>query len=299
VRAHQPAGRQKQARQQRQLKADQVARVGELQRHPTQQEVGQRDEQQKQAHKVLCEPAGREKQQALHGREPRPQGAPTQKQRLDGAPAPAFALHKKALDRLGRQAHAQALVQVHGAVAMAQHDQGGEQVFGDAFGRDAARCIQRLTPHDAARAAAKRSVPGVARSGHLVKKQALFVRVVLHQAQIGLDRVLVVKVLGRLDDAHARVHKQAQGAPDETPRGHKIGIEHGHKRPSDVLQRVVEVARFGVQVVGPRQIAHAVAGAIGLQPIPTAIVQHPDRLVRVIDRLRTQDGFSSTSSGSL
>jgi hypothetical protein len=98
----------------------------------------------------------------VHDTQPRAEGTGFEEQGLNGPATPPFALDEEAFDRFSRQSHAQAFIEVNRLVALAQHDQGGQQILCDALRRNAANGIDRLATHDAARAAAKGGLPRVA-----------------------------------------------------------------------------------------------------------------------------------------
>jgi hypothetical protein len=51
----------------------------------------------------------------------------------------------------------------------------------------------------------ERHIPGIAASRHFIKEQALFIRIIPRNTEIGLDGIFVVEVLRRLHDTHRGV----------------------------------------------------------------------------------------------
>lgn len=104
------------------------------------------------------------------------------------------------------------------------------------------------------------------------------------QAQVAHHRIGIHVALGGLHEPHGRITEQAGRAAQEGPQRHDIGIEHRHQIALAVAQSVVEVARLGMGVVLPGEIAAAEALAELRQLLPAGIVQQPDRQVRVVHR---------------
>ena len=116
-------------------------------------------------------------------------------------------------------------------VSLAQHDQRGQQILGNALRRNTANRIKCLPTQDAARATTKCRLPRITGGGHLVKKQALLIGLNLHEAQIDLNGILVVKVLWCLHDADCGVAEKTQRALDKVSRWHKVRIKNRNKLP--------------------------------------------------------------------
>ena len=101
-------------------------------------------------------------------------------------------------------------------------------------------------------------------------------------------------MLGRLDETDRRVAEERHRAAQETRRRHEVGVEHGDvvRRIAETrerLQRVVDVAGLRVSVVRPGHVAAPQPRAEDPEPVPTAVVQHPDAQVGVVQRQRACD----------
>jgi len=73
-------------------------------------------------------------------------------------------------------------------------------------------------------------------------------------------------MLGRLHDAGSRIPEQAKCAGDEIRKGHEISVEYRNeirrrRQACKVPDRMIDVARFRMGVVGPRKIVAALLGA--------------------------------------
>ena len=117
--------------------------------------------------------------------------------------------------------------------------------------------LDGVAAQDGAGAAAEGAVPGIARDeDHVVP----FALVVLHhvgQAQVDLKYVGIVKMLRRLHDDDPRIGKEeTDRAVQEIAMGSEVGVEDREQFALRELQSVVDVARLGVLVVGPADIAH-------------------------------------------
>ena len=172
---------------------------------------------------------------------------------------------------------------------MAQERERRQHILGDGAGRNAADQLQRRSPDHAVGAATESGVPGVAAGQHAIEEEALLIGEQARRAEIELHRIRIEEALGRLHDADARVGEEAERAIEKIPVRHEVGIEDRDELTVGQLKGMVDVAGFGVAVVGAPEIAHALAGAELLQPIAPAVVQHPDARIGIVDALGADD----------
>ena len=102
-------------------------------------------------------------------------------------------------------------------------------------------------------------------------------------------------MLRRLNDAHIRLVKKAEGFPENVTVRDKIRIEQKHElRPASFAKRssepVVDVARLGVLAVLAAHIFDAQSLGEFLDPLPRAVIKHPYPQVAMLDRLCANDG---------
>ena len=101
-------------------------------------------------------------------------------------------------------------------------------------------------------------------------------------------------MLRRLHHADVVLAEQRHRAGEEIRRRHEVGVEDRRRsraaaRARRRAQRVVDVARLGVGVVGARDVAAAEALAQRLEPRPPAVVERPQPVVGIVHRQRADD----------
>ena len=173
----------------------------------------------------------------------------------------------------------------------------GVQVFGDGAGGKAANLVECAAPHHGATAAEEGGVPVVlAALDDAEEERLLGPHRATRAAPAVLKRIEVVEVLRRLHEAHLRVREIAQRLGQKVAPRCVIGIEDRDQLAAAVGQRMVQVARLGVLVVGARQVfaaklpgqrAHLRAAPVVEQPGFVRVVHRPrgeQRLAHQLDR---------------
>src|SRR5262249_3376061 len=151
------------------------------------------------------------------------------------------------------------------------------------YRQGAANRVECGAPRQRVGAAAERGAPSVAARHDRIKKEALLIGNGLAHGEICLQRVVVIKGVRTLHDADTRVGKEANGAHDEIALRHEVGIKDSDEFATGIGKSVVDVARLGMKVVGPRDIAGTLVLAESLQPWPAAVVEHPHAKIRIIE----------------
>ncbi len=192
---------------------------------------------------------------------------------------PAHALADEGLDRLRRHAEGQRLRVVDRLPALGVQPDRGVQVLGHGAGGEAADLVQRRAAHDGAAAAEEGCIPGVLAALDDAEEQRLLgPHRTLAVGVAVLVGVEVEEVLRRLHEGHARVVEVAQRAREEVAPRRVVAVEEGDQLALAVLQRVVEVAGLGVQVVGAGQVAAAEFAGQRRHLGPAAVVEQPHRV---------------------
>ena len=104
-----------------------------------------------------------------------------------------------------------------------------------------------------------------------------------------LERVVVVELLGRLHQRHARIVEVADGADQEVRVRDVVGVQHRHEVGLDDRQGVVEVAGLRVRVLLAGEVPHAEVPGQAPDLRPVAVVEHPG-LVAEAHRGGRRDG---------
>ena len=273
-----------------------------MERQRAEPEIGDRDDQHREADQILHQPGHRQEHDPLEEGKPRsPQRAVVQVERLDAPLAPTLALDEIAGQVFRRQPHRQPLVQVAGFVAFVEHRKRCQQIFRDRLGREAADRVDRLAAGDRAGTAAEAYVPAIAARRNLVEEQALLVRPYVLKAEIGLHRINVEEMLRRLDDANGAVREERQRSPEEMTVRHEVRVEDGDEIAGTDAQAIVHIAGLGMGVVVADHMNRAVVFAVGPEPVATAVIKHINSqlVLGIVERQRPTMVLSSTSSGSL
>jgi hypothetical protein len=222
---------------------------------------------------------------------PRPKG-PVSRNSICVAPCAQRALHEKGLQAFWRQSERQRLVEVTGDIALLQQREAEQHVFGDRSRREpAADGFECGAAGYAVRSAAKGGIPAVPAGHDGFEKEALIIGQCFAQREILLQRIMVVETVRHLDDANGGIVEKAHGSTKERPLRHEIGVEYGHERRVRHLQRMIDVAGLGMEIVGPCDVA----GALGLAEIPEPgsppIIGNPHIQIGPIQRQCAEDGL--------
>ncbi|MEX0972999.1 MAG: hypothetical protein WDZ46_07045 [Solirubrobacterales bacterium] len=188
----------------------------------------------------------------------RPQGLGAQGglgQREDGevAARPAVALQQVAVEVVRGEALDEDLVVVAAGPAVALHADRRVEVLGDRLGRDAADLEQGTAPQHGRRAApVGGSVAILAGADDAVEE-----RLLVAPDDVVLDRVVVEEVVRALHQGDFLVVEVADQGVERVGHRHVVGVEHQDQLAVGAGQGGVDVARLGVRVVGPGQVAGA------------------------------------------
>lgn len=124
--------------------------------------------------------------------------------------------------------------------------------------RKALRFVERLAPKHRSRAAEEGRVPLVEAALDDAVEHLVFGRHLLERPEIALERVRVEEEVRCLDEEQTLVlAKIADRLAQERPGGRVVGVEDGNQLARRMFEPVVEIARLGVLVARPRQVARA------------------------------------------
>ncbi len=171
---------------------------------------------------------------------------------------PAQPLEQEGVHGLRGDAERQWFVDEQRLPAAAVQPYRSVDVLRDRGGCDPANIFEGCAPYHRRAAAPERAVAGVLARLNDAEEQRLLVPAAC--APGVLDRILVVELLGHLDQRQLFVLEVTQRALQVFRLRHHVGVEHDDEITVGLLQGVVDVARFGMFVRRARDIlaAHAV-----------------------------------------
>ena len=111
-------------------------------------------------------------------------------------------------------------------------------------------------------------------------------RLLVAADDVVLDRVVVEEVVRALHQGHALVVEVADHRVERVGHRHVVGVEHQHQLALGAPQRRVDVARLGVRVVGPGQVA-------GAGQLRQLLHLRPPPVVEQVGRVRVGEGAAA------
>ena len=258
------------------------------------EQVGQRRGEEHQARQAVEEVQhGVEVAQPLAELEPLAQQGVVGTEDLRHAARPADTLADMPGQALGGQAGGLRQRQVGGVVAQAVELEGGMGVLGDGLHGDAANFLQRAALDDGAGAAEEGGVPQVVAVLHQAVEQLALVGYRTEGIEVLLEGVRREEEVRRLQHRQLGVAQEPAHADLEEGTGrHVVGIEDGDVVAVGQLQRVVEVASLGVEVVRANDVADPGLGAEVAELLAAAVIEHVDveLVLRPVDGLGGEGG---------
>ncbi len=102
---------------------------------------------------------------------------------------------------------------------------------------------------------------------------------------------MIVKCMGDLNDAYGFVLEETKSPNKKISLRDEVGVEYGEVFGGDVFERVIDVSCFGMRIIGAGDIANTPFDAERFEPGATAVVEHPNGEVRIIETECADDGF--------
>jgi hypothetical protein len=159
-------------------------------------------------------------------------------------------------------------------------------VLDDRVGREAADVVQRRATKHAAAAAEEGAAPVILAGLQQRVEDAILLpqtaRLLVHHVR---ERIRVVEILRRLNEAHLRIVEVTQQPMDDVRQRHVVGVELQNEIRRRHRDRVIQVAGFRVRVADPADVADAELFRQLAQIVPLAVVEDV-RAVRIADRAR-------------
>ena len=265
------------------------------------QPVEDRDDDAEQAEGVAREPVeeGVDQADAVDQRQAVAEPKRTERAAADlrEAQRPAAALGDVFLQAFGGEAERQPLVEIDGAIALDLQAQREQVVFGDGPGGQAADLPERR--RSGSPRTCRSRTPRPRRPWRPSRRRR-------NSAARPATRATAARLLcigsGLMKCCGVCTMPTSSSRNSDSVRSRKFGIgtksasrmamkSGGSVQAGDVQQAVVDVAGLGVGVVGAREIVGAELRSQSLpQPGAAAVVEHPDALVRVVERQRADDG---------
>src|SRR6202044_3026258 len=136
--------------------------------------------------------------------------------------------------------------------------QGGVCVFGDGFYGDAADFVEGFAAKNGAGAAEEGGIPEIVAVLDDAVEELILVGNDVELAEIALEWIRRIKMVRRLQHGQVAVADEpAHGHLQEAARGHVVAVEDGDVRRGQRLERGVDIAGLGVEIVGTNLVSDA------------------------------------------
>ncbi len=194
---------------------------------------------------------------------------------------------------LGREAAGERQFQIGGGPAETMQLQHRMGVLGHRLRGDTADLVEGGAPDHRAGTAEEGRVPVIIPVLQQAVEHIAFGRYAAAGGEVPLERIGRVEVMRRLHHRHFLIpHQPAHGQLQESADRDVVAVENGDELAAGHRHRVVEVARFGVLVVGARDVADTGLRREATELLALAVVEDIDaKLVgRVIERAAGKNG---------
>lgn len=156
-------------------------------------------------------------------------------------------------------------------------NQAGVWILGDGLCLETTDLFERASPEEAAAARKKRAVVAIAAGLHHAEEQRLSVLELLFEAEVPLENIRVVEMMGRLDEGDRRVLEETDRFLEEGGHGDVVDVEHRHQLPVGLFKCVIEIAGLGMErPVGASEIRTSQRCRQLSRLIAVAVVEHID-----------------------
>ncbi len=200
-------------------------------------------------------------------------------------------------DVFGGKSGAEFFVEVDDAVASGTELDGGEVVFAEGVGDEAADRGDGTAAEHKGCPGTNDAADGIAHGLNLTVEDFFFGGEVMFEAEVAGDRVGVVEGLGGLDEGDGGVLEEADGALEEVAGGDEVGVEADNQFGGGLADRVVEVASFGVAVVGAGDVFAAEGRSKVADVGALGVVEQIDLEVGIVEGLDADDGALEDEGG--